>query len=287
LGAGPARRAPRQWPRSGGLPKQARRLGHREAGRHARPGQPAHPVRVVLVHRQHGALRPGGKLRAAGLVAEHEELELRAARGRRLRQPSGIAQGQQRLRKSTSNARLLRPQLREHQALEGAMRAVAQVDGLRGEPAGGVVRGQQDVAQLRRPAPARLGAVRVRVRVGAQDDLAGGAQGVGAGAACSAALAGGAAHLVRNTRSPDSSYALSRPPRTRMVVSNTFALYDLRVRRAPQGRPVRCQPGNGRAREGPRKRAMAAPAAQRPTTLRLRAGRPRLVCMFGFGSGAG
>jgi hypothetical protein len=125
------------------------------------------------------------------------------------------------------------------------------------------------------------------IRVGAHDNLAGRAQGVGGGAARGAAPAGGAAHLVRNTRSPDSSYALSRPPRTRMVVSNTFALYDLRVRRAPQGRPVRCRPGGGRASEGPRKRAMAAPAARRPATMRLRAGQPRLVCVFGLGLGIG
>jgi len=193
-----------------------------------------------------------------------------APRGRRLRQPSGIAQGQQRLRRSSSNARLLRPQLREHQALEGAMRAVAQVDGLRGEPAGGVVRGQQDVAQLLRPAPARWSAVRVRVRVWAHDDLAGRAQGVGAGAACGAMLAGGAAHLVRNTRSPDSSYALSRPPRTRIVVSNTFALYDLRVRRAPQGAPCAASQAMGGHVRGP---------ASEQWLRRRHRGRPPCACV--------
>jgi hypothetical protein len=56
-----------------------------------------YPVRVVVVHRQHGALRPGGKLRAAGLVAEHEELELRGARARCLRRPAGLHRAQQRI----------------------------------------------------------------------------------------------------------------------------------------------------------------------------------------------
>ena len=46
-----------------------------------------------------------------------------------------------------------------------------------------------------------------------------------------AAEAASATHLVRNTRSPDRSCALSRPPRMRIVVSNTLASYALHAPR--------------------------------------------------------